>query len=285
MADEVKKITMLQRSPTYISTLPNEDKIAAFIKAKLPNKQAYNAIRLKNSAFSVFFYNLCQLFPKAMKNFIVNNAKKELGNFPVEPHFIPSYNPWDQRFCVAPDGDFFKAIRNGKATVITDHIDYFTQNGILLKSGKEIVADVIITATGLELLPIGGIEISVNDKLVQLNEKYAYKGLMLNNVPNFIFFVGYTNASWTLKSDLTSEYASRVLKYMTKRKFRYFVPELKGEVGEVPILDLQSGYVKRAAHLFPKQGDKTPWKLYQNYFVDYLALRMGNLLDENLRFG
>ncbi len=285
MADQTKKITMLQRSPTYISALPNEDKIAEFIKSKLPDKIAYDAIRLKNSAYSVLFYNLCQLFPNALKKFIVNNAKKELGEFPVEPHFVPNYNPWDQRFCLAPDGDFFKAIREGKATVVTDHIERFTENGILLKSGKKLEADIIITATGLELLPIGGIELNVNDKPVQLNEKYAYKGLMLSEVPNFIFFVGYTNASWTLKSDLTSEYASRLLNYMRKRKFSYFVAELNDDIGEVPILDLKSGYVMRAAHLFPKQGEKTPWRLYQNYFMDYVALRMGNILDKNIRFG
>ena len=210
---------MLQRSPTYIAALPNKDKIAALLKRILPKKVAYNLIRYKNISYSVIFYNLCRLYPERMKKFILKGAKKDLGDFPIDPHFIPNYNPWEQRFCIAPGGDFFKAIREGKASVVTDHIDRFVVNGILLKSGKILEADIIITATGLDLVAFGGVKFQIDSKPFDVSKSFVYKGVMLSNLPNFFVFVGYTNASWTLKSDLTSEYISRVLRYLDKHNY------------------------------------------------------------------
>lgn len=285
MADQTASITMLQRSPTYVGALPNEDKVAEFIKSVLPLKPAFDAIRLKNVIMDVLIYNACQRFPEAMKKFLINNMKKELGDFPLDPHFIPNYDPWDQRLCLAPDGDFFKALREGKADVVTDHIDRFTENGILLQSGRELEADVIITATGLNLLAFGGIAMSVDGEAIDLPEKYTYKGLMLNDVPNAVFFIGYTNASWTLKSDLTSEYAHRLMEYLDKHDYNYFVAHIDHEdAGDVPVMDLESGYVQRSAHLMPKQGNRVPWKLYQNYFLDFFTMRIRSVEDDALEF-
>jgi cation diffusion facilitator CzcD-associated flavoprotein CzcO len=208
-----------------------------------------------------------------------------LGKFPIKPHFEPNYNPWDQRFCVAPDGDFFKAIRDGKAKIVTDTISCFTKNGIKLKSGKELTADIIVTATGLELLAFGGAKITVDNKTYNPSNGITYKGLMLSGLPNCIFFAGYTNASWTLKSDLTSEYASRLFNFMKKNNFKYFMPKvINKEMNISPLLNLNSGYIHRSSHLFPKQGSKLPWKLYQNYFLDYLTLRINKIKDQSLKF-
>jgi len=214
IADQCSSLTMLQRSPTYIGAAPSVDKIANGLKKLLPKKTAHRVIRVKNILFTMFFFNMCKLFPNLMKKLIIAGAKKELGDFPIDPHFIPNYKPWDQRFCAAPDGDFFQTIKAGKATVVTDHIDRLTPDGILLKSGKTLSADIIISATGLNLLSFGGTEISIDGNNFDIAKSMVYKGSMISNIPNFFVFIGYTNASWTLKSDLTSEYISRVF---TKR--------------------------------------------------------------------
>ena len=285
MADKTKHITMVQRSPTYIGALPNKDKVANGIKKILPKKIAHKVVRLKNILFSILFYNVSQRFPNFMRNFIIKGAKKQLNGFPVEPHFTPSYNPWDQRFCVAPDGDLFKVIRNKKASIVTDHIDCFTENGLRLKSGKELEADIIITATGLELVAFGDAKVSINNTAFNPAEKLTYKGLMLNDLPNFIFFVGYTNASWTLKSDLTSEYASRVISYMDKQGFNTIVPKVENEnIETVPLINLNSGYIHRSTANLPKQGSEFPWKLYQNWIYDYFTLRVKSVKDDILKF-
>ena len=285
MADKTKHITMVQRSPTYIGALPNKDKVANGIKKILPKKIAHKVVRLKNILFSILFYNVSQRFPNFMRNFIIKGAKKQLNGFPVEPHFTPSYNPWDQRFCVAPDGDLFKVIRNKKASIVTDCIDCFTENGLRLKSGKELEADIIITATGLELVAFGDAKVSINNTAFNPAEKLTYKGLMLNDLPNFIFFVGYTNASWTLKSDLTSEYASRVISYMDKQGFNIIVPKVENEnIETVPLINLNSGYIHRSTANLPKQGSEFPWKLYQNWIYDYFTLRVKSVKDDVLKF-
>ncbi|WP_271406642.1 flavin-containing monooxygenase [Tenacibaculum soleae] len=285
MADKTEHITMVQRSPTYIGALPNKDKVANGIKKILPKKIAHKVVRLKNILFSILFYNVSQRFPNFMRNFIIKGAKKQLNGFPVEPHFTPSYNPWDQRFCVAPDGDLFKVIRNKKASIVTDHIDCFTEKGLRLKSGKELEADIIVTATGLELVAFGDAKVSINNTPFNPTEKLTYKGLMLNDLPNFIFFVGYTNASWTLKSDLTSEYASRVISYMDKKGFKTIVPKVENEnIETVPLINLNSGYIHRSNANLPKQGSKFPWKLYQNWIYDYFTLRVKSIKDDVLKF-
>ena len=283
MAEKTSEITMLQRSPTYVGAFPNNDKYAQLIKKYFAKKIAHRLIRFKNIFVQILFFQACKIWPNYLKKLLVNAAQKQLGNFPAKPHFEPNYNPWDQRFCVAPDGDLFKAIRNGKANVVTDKIDSFDKNGIKLSSGKKLEADIIISATGLKLLAFGGSKISIDNKVYSPSDAVTYKGLMLSGLPNCIFFAGYTNASWTLKSDLTSEYASRLFRLMDKKDYKYFVPKVKDSSMNIsPLLNLNSTYIHRASHLFPKQGSKLPWKLYQNYFLDYKMLRINKIKDKNL---
>lgn len=285
IADDVEKVTMLQRTPTYIAALPNKDKIAKSIKKIFPSKIAHFLVRTKNILADMIFFNLCRKYPETMKKFILKGIKKEMGDFPIEPHFSPNYNPWDQRFCLVPDGDFFKAIKKGKAFVETDTIETFLENGIQLSSGKILEADIVISATGLQLLPFGGAKISINQENFDITKQFVYKGLMLSELPNFFIFAGYTNASWTLKSDLTSEYISRVLKYLQKKHFKTIkVSVVKENLGELPLINLDSGYIHRAKDILPKQGDKFPWRLYQNYLLDYKVLRLNSIKDKRLQF-
>jgi monooxygenase len=286
IAEEVAKVTMLQRTPTYIASLPNKDKIAKFLKFIFPGKIAHTLVRAKNILADMLFYNLCRKYPKTMKKFVLKGIKKELGtDFPLEPHFTPNYRPWDQRFCLVPDGDFFQAIKNGKADVVTETIETFVENGIKLTSGKILEADIIVSATGLKLLPFGGAKISLNNKPFDITKQYIYKGLMLSELPNFFVFAGYTNASWTLKSDLTSEYISRVLKFLEKNKYQsVYSKVIEENLGELPLINLDSGYIHRAKDILPKQGDKFPWRLYQNYILDYKVLRLNSVKDKRLVF-
>ena len=283
MADETSEITMLQRSPTYVGAFPNKDKYAELFKKYFPKKVAHKLIRFKNIFVQILFFQACKIWPNYMKKLLVKAAQRKLGNFPAKPHFEPNYNPWDQRFCVAPDGDLFRAIREGKANVITDKIDSFYKKGIKLVSGKNLEADIIISATGLKLLAFGGSKISIDNSPYNPSDAITYKGLMLSGLPNCIFFAGYTNASWTLKSDLTSEYASRLFNLMDKKNYSFFMPKIeKQNMNITPLLNLNSGYIHRSSHLFPKQGSKLPWKLYQNYFFDYTMLRINKIRDKNL---
>ena len=283
MADETSKITMLQRSPTYVGAFPNNDKYAELFKKYFPKKIAHKLIRFKNIFVQILFFQACKIWPNYMKKLLINAAQKKLGDFPAKPHFEPNYNPWDQRFCVAPDGDLFKVIRSGKANVITDKIESFYKTGIKLASGKNLEADIIISATGLKLLAFGGSKITIDNAEYNPADAITYKGLMLSGLPNCIFFAGYTNASWTLKSDLTSEYASRLFKLMDKEKYSFFMPKVENQNMNIsPLLNLNSGYIHRSSHLFPKQGSKLPWKLYQNYFFDYTMLRINKIRDKNL---
>ncbi len=283
MADETSEITMLQRSPTYVGAFPNKDKYAELLKKYFPKKVAHKLIRFKNIFVQILFFQACKIWPNYMKKLLVKAAQRKLGNFPAKPHFEPNYNPWDQRFCVAPDGDLFRAIREGKANVITDKIDSFNKKGIKLVSGKNLEADIIISATGLKLLAFGGSKISIDNSPYNPSDAITYKGLMLSGLPNCIFFAGYTNASWTLKSDLTSEYASRLFNLMDKKNYSFFMPKIENQNMNIsPLLNLNSGYIHRSSHLFPKQGSKLPWKLYQNYFFDYTMLRINKIIDKNL---
>ena len=283
MADETSEITMLQRSPTYVGAFPNKDKYAELFKKYFPKKVAHKLIRFKNIFVQILFFQACKIWPNYMKKLLVKAAQKKLGDFPAKPHFEPNYNPWDQRFCVAPDGDLFRAIRKGKANVITDKIESFNKKGIKLASGKNLDADIIISATGLKLLAFGGSKISIDGVTYNPSNAITYKGLMLSGLPNCIFFAGYTNASWTLKSDLTSEYASRLFKLMDKKNYSLFMPKVENQNMSIsPLLNLNSGYIHRSSHLFPKQGSKLPWKLYQNYFFDYTMLRINKIRDKNL---
>mgnify|MGYP001057530319 CR=1 FL=1 len=285
MANETAKITMLQRSPTYVGAFPNKDKVAAILKSILPKRTAHKVIRFKNIVIQIIFFNVCRKWPKTMKKLLVKGVQKQLGDIPANPHFSPNYKPWDQRFCVAPDGDLFQTLKQGKADIVTDHIETFTEKGIKTTSGKELEADIVISATGLKLLAFGGAKISIDYNEFDISKSLTYRGLMLSGLPNCIFFAGYTNASWTLKSDLTSEYASRLLKFMDQKNYKYMVPKVIDEDLEtIPLLNLNSGYIHRSENEFPRQGSKLPWRLYQNYFRDYKTLRINKLTDKELQF-
>ena len=286
MAEKAAQVTMLQRSPTYIASLPAEDPIANGLRRFLPDKAVYTIVRWKSVLLQAFVYQLSRRRPNAVKRMIRRGVERSLPTgYDIDKHFKPKYNPWDQRMCLVPNGDLFKAIRDGSATVGTDTIEAFTETGIKLDSGEELEADVVITATGLNLLFLGGVELVVDGDPVDVSNKMAYKGMMLSGVPNCAFTVGYTNASWTLKADLTSEYVCRVLAHMEVHGYRKSVPELTDpSVTELPLLDFTSGYVLRSLDQFPKQGSKEPWKLRQNYVLDIRTIRRGSIDDGAMQF-
>lgn len=285
LAKTAAHVTMLQRSPTYVVSRPSEDEVAQKLRKRLPERLAYGLTRWKNVLRGMYIYRLCKRDPERIKNLIVGGVRMELGpDYDVGKHFTPRYKPWDQRVCLVPDGDLFKTLRDGKASVVTDEIDTFTERGIRLKSGSELEADLIITATGLELQPIGGLSLGVDGKPVELPKVITYKGMMYAGVPNFAFAVGYTNASWTLKCDLTCEYVCRILNLMRRKGYRMAIPRLDPTVKPEPWVDFTSGYVRRAAAQMPKQGDKRPWRLYQNYALDILTLHFGRLQDGVMEF-
>ena len=277
---------MLQRSPTYIVTRPSEDVIANWLHRRLPSWVAHGLARWKNIFLQMYFYNAARRKPNEAKKTIMKFAQKQLGpDYDVAKHFNPSYNPWDQRLCLVPDGDLFAAIRAGKASVVTDEIETFTEHGIRLRSGEELRADIVVTATGLKMRLMGGMQVVVDGKAVDFSKTLTYKGMMSNDVPNMALALGYTNASWTLKCDLTSEYVCRLLNFMQERGYAYCAPRKPDSaIGEEPALSFTSGYVQRALGSLPKQGSKKPWRLNQNYAVDLLALRFGELDDGTMEF-
>jgi len=286
MAETAAHVTMLQRSPTYIASLPAEDPIAARLRRFLPPKAVYAAVRWKNVILQTGFYQLSRRRPEVVKKLVRRGVERSLPpGYDVDRHFKPRYDPWDQRMCLVPNGDLFAAIREGRASVATDTIERFTERGIRLDSGEELEADVIVTATGLNLLFLGGMELVVDGDPVDLPRTMTYKGMMLSGVPNCAFTVGYTNASWTLKADLTSEYVCRLLTHMDVHGYAKSVPEINDPtVVEQPLLDFTSGYVQRSLDQFPKQGSKEPWKLRQNYVFDLRTIRRGPVDDGAMRF-
>ena len=285
MAEKASHVTMLQRSPTYIASLPAEDGIAAALRRYLPERAAYAAVRWKNVLMQAAFFQLSRRRPQAVKRLIRRGVERALPpGYDIDKHFTPHYNPWDQRMCLVPDGDLFEAISAGSASVVTDKIASFTERGIELESGEELEADVIVTATGLNLLFLGGIRLTVDGEAVDVPSKMTYKGMMLSGVPNLAFTVGYTNASWTLKADLTSEYVCRLLNHMAAHGYRRCAPEVDPSVTEQPLLDFTSGYVLRSLDQFPKRGSKEPWKLRQNYVFDIRTIRRGPIDDGAMRF-
>ncbi|MES2097869.1 MAG: NAD(P)/FAD-dependent oxidoreductase [Pseudomonadota bacterium] len=280
MADKAAHITMLQRSPTYIVARPAEDAWANWLRAKLPSKIAYGITRWRNVLFGMFFYRLARKKPDQTKERIIDMVRTHLPDADIETHFTPTYNPWDQRLCLVPDGDLFAAIRDGKAEVVTDQIERFTADGIALKSGKTLPADVIVTATGLELQLLSDVQFSVDGEAKDLSKSINYKGMMYSGIPNMASSFGYTNASWTLKADLTCAYVCRLLNTMKKRGLRQATPHPTAPVGEEPFLDFTSGYVQRGIDKFPRQGDRKPWKVHQNYALDLMALKFGSVDNE-----
>ncbi|MFZ5719493.1 MAG: flavin-containing monooxygenase [Pseudomonadota bacterium] len=287
MAKSAGHVTMLQRSPTYVVSRPAEDAFANWLRNVLPGKLAYDIVRWRNVLFGMYFFKMAREKPAQVKARIIRMVREQLGpDYDVERHFTPSYNPWDQRLCLVPDADMFREIKAGRASVVTDHIDTFTEKGIRLKSGEELEADVIVTATGLVLEVWNGIEISVDGRKIDASQTLSYKGMMYEGVPNLASAFGYTNASWTLKCDLTCEYVCRVLNHMKATGQRQATPVNDDPtVTFEPWLDFSSGYVQRAMAKFPKQGNKTPWKLHQNYAMDLMSLRYAKLEDGVLRFG
>jgi cation diffusion facilitator CzcD-associated flavoprotein CzcO len=286
LAKAAAHVTMLQRSPTYVISRPAQDSLANRLRRFLPLKAAYAITRWKNILMGMLFYQACKRWPRFIAGLLLRGVREELGpDYDIRTHFRPRYKPWDQRLCLVPDGDLFAALREGRARVVTDHIDHFVEDGIQLKSGEKLEADLIVTATGLEMLVIGGVQLSVDGKPVDLPNTLAYKGMMYDGVPNLAFAGGYTNASWTLKCDLTSAYVCRLLAHMDDMRLRQCTARNRdGTVRPEPALDFTSSYVLRALPKLPKQGSKVPWRLYQNYVRDLLALRYTRLDDGVMQF-
>jgi len=284
LAETAAKVTMVQRSPSYVLSLPATDPIDELLRKMLPPDLGYRVVRWKNARIGTFIYNFCQKHPARARAMLRKSAIKQLPvGYDVDTHLKPVYDPWDQRMCLVPDGDFFAAIKSGKAQIVTDHIESFTPSGLRLRSGAELEADVIITATGLNLLPLGGIPLTVDGSEVRVAERVSYKGMMLEGVPNMAFAIGYTNASWTLKVDLVSAYVSRIVRHMRDNGFASVTPTLSGPIETSPFIQMTSGYFERSRHLLPLQGSKAPWRLRQHYFKD-AALWRAPVDEKELRF-
>ena len=285
MAGEAGHVTMLQRSPSYVLSLPEQDPLAKLLARFLPPKTLYPIVRWKNVLLATLFFQLSRRAPKVAKSLIFKGIERHLGPGAIDPHFKPSYQPWDQRLCLVPDGDLFEALAGGGASMVTDRIKTFTETGIELESGTTLDADIVVTATGLNLLALGGAQLSVDGRSVDLSETIAYKGMMLSGVPNFAFATGYTNASWTLKADLVCAYVCRLVNHMDQQGVRTVTPRAPDPSEPThPFIDLMSGYVMRAVEQFPKQGNRLPWRLHQNYARDIVMLRYGSIEDEAIEF-
>jgi cation diffusion facilitator CzcD-associated flavoprotein CzcO len=285
MAKEAGHVTMLQRSPTYVVSRPAQDQLAIKLRKQFGENFAYHLIRWRNVLLGMYFFQLARRKPARVKQLILGGVRKALGPDYDLAHFNPRYNPWDQRLCLIPDGDLFNSIRDKRASVATGEIDRFTERGIRLKDGSELEADIIVTATGLVLQVLGGMEVEVDGRKVDFAKTLNYKGMMYSDVPNLASAFGYTNASWTLKCDLTCEYVCRVLNYMDRRGYRQCVPHnVDPSIEELPALEFSSGYVQRAIAKMPKQGSKRPWRLYQNYALDIVTLRFGKVDDGVMKY-
>ncbi len=284
LAETAAKVTMLQRSPSYVLSLPATDPIDELIRKVLPPDLGYRVVRWKNARIGTFIYNFCQKHPARARALLRKFAIKQLPDgYDVDTHLKPAYEPWDQRMCLVPDGDFFAAIKSGKAEIVTDHIESFTPDGLRLSSGAQLDADVIITATGLNLLPLGAIGLTVDGAEVRVPDHVAYKGMMLDGVPNMAFAIGYTNASWTLKVDLVSTYVSRIVRHLRDNGYASVTPRLSGPVETSPFIEMTSGYFERSRHTLPLQGSRAPWRLRQHYFKD-AALWRAPVDEKELEF-
>lgn len=286
MADKTSHITMLQRTPTYVMPIPSEDRIGNWLRKWLPAKWAYGITRRKNVLRQRWFWLFCQKFPQTARNLIRSANQKALPkDYPVDEHFNPPYNPWDQRLCAVPDADLFKALSNGKASIVTSKLKRFTRDGIELENGEVLPADLIITATGLNLKLFGGAVMSIDGQELDPSERTVFKGMMLDNVPNMAFAVGYTNSSWTLKVGLLCQHFCRLISYMDQKGYSLCIPKLPTEKMESrPLLDFGAGYVKRSIDILPRQGTKAPWEMTWNYLTDSKLLRHGPVEDPNLVF-
>jgi cation diffusion facilitator CzcD-associated flavoprotein CzcO len=285
MANDTASLVMLQRSPTYIANVPAEDPWLKPLSKFMPSSWVFRSIRWKKVLLQQYIYRLSRKKPRGLRRYLLNQVREELGpDYDVDTHFTPNYNPWDQRLCAVPDGDMFAAIREGKAEVVTDHIDHFNSSGIALKSGNQLDADIVVIATGLKLKFGGDIAYRIDGEEVDPTERFVYRGMMLEGVPNLAMSVGYTNSSWTLKTDLTAKYVCGLLKKMKRGGYSYVIPTLSGEMKEVPLLDFDAGYVLRARDIMPKNGDRKPWKNNDSYTKDYASLEFNRNKYSELEF-
>jgi monooxygenase len=283
MSDKAAHVTMLQRSPTYVVSIPEKDPIANNMRRFLPEKLVYRVTRAKNVSLTLGFFNLAKKRPKPIRRLLLAQVRAQVGKDFDMKHFTPDYNPWDERLCAVPNGDLFKVLRKGTGSVVTDHIDTFTETGIQLKSGQHLDADIIITATGLDLQIMGGMQVHMDGKPVDMTQRLNYKGIMFEGLPNIAMIFGYTNASWTLKADISSEYVCRLLKTMDKRGMRQCTPRNNDpSVVQESFVDMRSGYIQRALAKLPKQGNKAPWKVFMNYFLDLPMLRYSAVEDGSM---
>ncbi|HEX3248363.1 MAG TPA: NAD(P)/FAD-dependent oxidoreductase [Pyrinomonadaceae bacterium] len=285
LAQRAVHVTMLQRSPSYVVVRPAEDPLAKLLRRCLPVDSTYALMRWKNVLLGTFFYNLARNRPAVFKWLVSKGVRNHLGDAYDSKHFTPPYNPWDQRLCVAADADLFNAMRDGRVSIVTDHIETFTENGLLLKSGERLDADIIVTATGLVMKLFNGMQLDVEGATVDMTKTLVYKGMMFSDVPNLAFAVGYTNASWTLKCDLTAEYVCRLLNHMDQHGYAVCTPRVnETDIEEEPVIDFNSGYVLRALPSLPRQGSKKPWRLHQNYVKDLSMMRYGRVEDGAMEF-
>lgn len=285
MAERAAHVTMLQRSPSYVVSRPAEDMVANLLRRCLPDRTAYAMTRWKNVLSGTFFYNLARKRPNVFKWMVARGVRRQLGKGYDSKHFTPPYNPWDQRLCLVPDANLFQAMNEGRVSVVTDHIETFTENGLLLKSGEHLDADIIVTATGLVVKLFSGVQLVVDNAIVELPKTLVYKGMMFSDIPNLAFAIGYTNASWTLKCDLTAEYVCRLLNHMDQHGYDVCTPRMNDpNIEKEPVIDFNSGYILRALDKLPRQGTKTPWRLHQNYWKDLRMMRYGRVEDDAMEF-
>ena len=285
LAETAKEVTMLQRSPTFIASLPSEDIVANTLKKVLPKQLAHTLSRWKNILFQLGTYNFSRKRPNLVRNFLLRQVKKSLKDKYNEKDWTPNYNPWDQRICAVPDGDLFESIKVGKSKVVTNTIKSFVKDGIELNSGEKLEADIIITATGLKVQLFGGMKVGVDGTPLDFSKSPAFKGVMLSDVPNFAISVGYTNASWTLKSDLNCIYVTKILNHLKKKNLEVCTPKFDHEnMEQAELLDFDAGYIARAKHLLPKQGTSGSWKVHQNYIKDLFELKYSSVKDKDLDY-